>query len=146
MRVGADHLDLLALAQFAVDDAHQHDDAEIGVVPAVDQQRLQRRGLVALGRRQALDDGLQHEIDADAGLGRDRHGVGRVEADHVLDLLLDAVGLGGRQIDLVEDRHDFVAGVERVIDVGERLRLDALRLASTTSSEPSQAASDRDTS
>ena len=39
---------------------------------------------------------------------------------------LDAVGLGGRQVDLVEDRHDLVAGVERVVDVGERLRLDAL--------------------
>ena len=42
-RVGAHHADALALLQRAVDDAHQHDDAEIGVVPAVDQQRLQRR-------------------------------------------------------------------------------------------------------
>jgi hypothetical protein len=38
--VGAHHADGLALLQHAVDDAHQHDDAEIGVVPAVDQQRL----------------------------------------------------------------------------------------------------------
>ena len=41
--VGRHHADLLALLQFAVDDAHQHDDAEIGVVPGIDQQRLQRR-------------------------------------------------------------------------------------------------------
>ena len=41
-RVGAHHADALALLQRAVDDAHQHDDAEIEVVPAVDQQRLQR--------------------------------------------------------------------------------------------------------
>ena len=53
-------------------------------------------------------------------------GVGGVEADHVLDLLLDALGLGGGQVDLVEDRHDLVVGVERLVDVGERLRLDAL--------------------
>ena len=53
-------LDLLALLEHAVDDAHQHDDAEIGVIPAVDQQRLERRRAVALGRRQALDDRLQH--------------------------------------------------------------------------------------
>ena len=126
MRVGAHHADAHALLERAVDDAHQHDDAEIGVVPAVDQQRLQRRRLVALGRRQARDDRLQHEIDVEAGLGRDRHRLGGVEADDVLDLLLDALRLGGGQVDLVEHRHDLVAGVERVIDVGERLRLDAL--------------------
>ena len=34
--------------------------------------------------------------------------------------------VGGGQIDLVEDRDDLVVGVERVIDVGEGLRLDAL--------------------
>ncbi len=38
----------------------------------------------------------------------------------------DALGLGGRQVDLVEHRHDLVAGVERLVHVGERLRLDAL--------------------
>ena len=124
--VGAHHADALALLHHAVDDAHQHDDAEIDVVPAVDQQRLQRRVAVALRRRQARDDGFQHVGDAEAGLGRDHHRVGGVDADHVLDLLLDLVGLGGGQVDLVEDRHDLVIGVERLIDVGERLRLDAL--------------------
>ena len=52
--------------------------------------------------------------------------VAGVDADHVLDLLLDALGLGGGQVDLVEDRDDLVVGVDRLIDVGERLRLDAL--------------------
>ena len=50
----------------------------------------------------------------------------RVEADHVLDLLLDPLRLGGRQVDLVEHRDDLVAGVERLVDVGEGLRLDPL--------------------
>ena len=49
-----------------------------------------------------------------------------VETDHVLDLLLDRFRLRRRQIDLVEHRHDLVAGVDGVVDVGERLRLDAL--------------------
>ena len=40
--VGAHHADALALLHHAVDDAHQHHDAEIDVVPAIDQQRLQR--------------------------------------------------------------------------------------------------------
>ena len=49
-----------------------------------------------------------------------------VEADHVLDLLLHALRLGGGQVDLVEDRHDLVVVVDRLVDVGEGLRLDAL--------------------
>ena len=48
------HADLLAHLQHAVEHPHQHHHAEVGVVPGVDQQRLQRRGLVALGRRQAV--------------------------------------------------------------------------------------------
>ena len=39
---------------------------------------------------------------------------------------LDLVGFGGRQVDLVQHRHDLVVVVERLIDIGERLRLDAL--------------------
>ena len=63
MRVGAHHADAHALLDHAVDHPHQHDDAEIGVVPAVDQESLQRRRLVALRRRQTMDDRLQHEVD-----------------------------------------------------------------------------------
>ena len=39
---------------------------------------------------------------------------------------LTFLGLGRRQVDLVEDRHDLVIVVERLVDVGQRLRLDAL--------------------
>ena len=52
---------------------------------------------------------------------------GRVEADDLLDLGLDLLGLGGGQVDLVDDRHDLMVMLDRLIDVGERLRLDALR-------------------
>ena len=125
-RIGADHLDALALFQRAVEDTYKHDDAEIGVVPAVDEERLQRRVDVALRRRQARDDGFEHVGNAEAGLGRNLDGVRGIEADHFLDLLLHPIGLGGGQVDLVQDRHDLVVGVERVIDVRERLRFDAL--------------------
>ena len=125
--VRAHHGDLGAGLERAVDDPHQHDDAEIGVVPAVDEERLQGRRGVALRGRQAMDDRLEHGLDVEPGLCRDRHRLRGVDADHLLDLLLDALGLGRRQVDLVQDRHDLVAGVDRVVDVGERLRLDALR-------------------
>ena len=95
-RAGAHHADALALFQRAIDDAQQHDDAEIGVVPAVDQQRLERRRGVALGRRQARDDRFQHLRHVESGLGRDQDRVGGIEADHVLDLLLYLFSLGRR--------------------------------------------------
>ena len=49
-----------------------------------------------------------------------------VDADHLLDLLADALGLGGRQVDLVQHDDDLVVVVDRLVDVGQRLRLDAL--------------------
>ena len=73
-----------------------------------------------------MDDGFQHLLDVEAGFGGDRNRLRRVDADHVLDLLADALRLGGRQIDLVEDRHDLEIGVDRLIDVGEGLRFHAL--------------------
>ena len=127
MRVGGHHADRLVAAQRAVDDPHQHDDAEIGIIPAIDQQGFQRRVLVAFGGWQAGDDGFQHQVDIQPGLGRNRHGIGRVEPDHILDLLLDPVRLGGGQVDFVEHWHNLVPGIQRVVDIGESLRLDALR-------------------
>ena len=112
--------------QHAVLDPHQDDDAEIGVVPAVDQQRLERRLGVARRRRQAGHQRFEHLVDVEPGLGRDQQRVRGVEPDHILDLLLDPVGLGGRQVDLVEHRHDLVPGLDRLIDIGEGLRLDPL--------------------
>ena len=120
------HADFLAALQAAVLHPHQDHHAEILVVPAIDQQRLQRRRGVARRRRQAVHQRLQHALDVQAGLGADLHRVGGVQADHVLDLLLHPFRLGGRQVDLVEDRHDLVVGLDRLVDVGQRLRLHAL--------------------
>ena len=125
-RAGAHHADAHALLQDAVDDTHEHDHAEIGIVPGIDQQRLQRRRAVAFRRRQARDDRFEHVRHAEAGLGGDHDGIGSVEPDDVLDLLLDLLRLGRRQVDLIEDRDDLVIVVERLVDVGERLRLDPL--------------------
>jgi hypothetical protein len=119
-------VDLLTLFQLAIDDAHQHHHAQIGVVIGIDQQRLQRRVQSALGRRQAVHHRFQHQVDIQTGLGRNRHRVAGVQPDDILDLLLDPVGLGGGQIDLVEDRHDLQPRIDRLIDIGQGLGLDAL--------------------
>ena len=51
----------------------------------------------------------------------------RVEADDLLDLLPHPLGVRGGEVDLVDDGHDLVVVLDRLVDVGERLRLDALR-------------------
>ncbi len=43
-----------------------------------------------------------------------------------VDLVADAVGLGAREVDLVEHRHELETGVDGEVGVGERLGLDAL--------------------
>ncbi len=125
-RAGRHHADLHPGLEHAVLHPHQDDDAEIGVVPAVDQQGLERGVCLARGRRQARDQGLQHIGDAEAGLGRDQQGIRGVEADHILDLLAHLLGLGRGQVDLVEDRDDLVVVLDGLIDIGQGLGLDPL--------------------
>ncbi len=120
-------LDLQALFQDPVDHPHQDHHAEVGIVPAVDQHRLQGRGAVAGGGRDLLDDRLERFLDADARLGAGEHGFGCVDADDVLDLVAHLLGLGGGEVDLVDDGDDLVVVLDRLVHVGERLRLDPLR-------------------
>ena len=123
---GGHHADLRARREPAVHDAHQNHHAEIGVVPAIHQQRRERRVLIALGRGQAGDERIQHGLDAQPGLGGDLHRARRVDADDVLDLLLHPLRLGRGEVHLVEQRDDLVVVVHRLIGVGESLGLHAL--------------------
>ena len=62
-----------------------------------------------------------------AGLGRDAHDVLGGDAEDGLDLHRVAVGIGRRQVDLVQDGDDLEVVLEREVAVGQGLRLDALR-------------------
>ena len=106
--------------------AHQDYHAEIGVVPAIDQQGRERRVGVACGRRQAGDERVEHGLDALPGLGGDLQRARRVDADDVLDLLPHALWLGGGEVHLVEHGNDLMVVVHRLIGVGKRLCLHAL--------------------
>ena len=118
---------LLALADRAIDHAHQNDDAQIRIVPAIHQQRLQRLVRLALGRGKARDDGFQNIVDPEARFGRNQHRVRSIQPDHVLDLLFNTIGLGGGKINLVQNRHDFMIVIESLINIRQSLRLDPLR-------------------
>ena len=118
--------DLLALAQAAVQDARQNDHAAVGIEPGIEDQRAQGGIRVALWRRDQVHDGLEHVVDAGALLGAHQQRVARVEPDNLLDLLANALGLRGGQIDFVDYGDDFQVVVQRQVGIGERLRLHAL--------------------
>ncbi len=80
-----------------------------------------------LRRGDVADDGFQNLGHADPRLRRSEHGVVRVEADDVLDLLDGLLGFGARQVDLVEDGDEFEVVGDGEVGVRQRLRLDALR-------------------
>ncbi len=119
--------DLRSGFQGPVDNPHDNHDAAIGVVPRVEDQRLQRRLLVARRRRQPVDHRLQHIGDADAFFRAGQDGMRAVESDDLFDLPARFFGLRAGQVDLVNHRNDLEVVLNREIGVGQRLRFDALR-------------------
>ena len=111
----------------AVHDADEVHHPAVGVVVAVEDQGLQRGVGIALGRRDALDDLLQHLIAVLAGLGTHVHGVGRVhQADDRVDLLQHPDRIRTGQVRLVQDREDLQAVLQGQVGVGQGLGLHAL--------------------
>ena len=102
------------------------DDALVGVVVAVEDEALDGLRRVALGRRDPGDDRLEDLGDAGAVLGRGEDDLLARDGQHVLELVHDRLGVGRRQVDLVEDRDEREVLAQRQVDVGERLGLDAL--------------------
>ena len=119
-------LDAVALCQAPVYYTHQHDHAYISVVPAVNDHGTQRAQGIPLGWRNLGNHGFENLVDAHAGLGAAGDGIGRINADHVLDFLLGVFRISLRQIHLVEYWHDGHAQVQRGVAVGNGLRLHAL--------------------
>ena len=69
----------------------------------------------------------------------------RIKADDRLDLFLDPFRLGRRQIDLVQYRNDLKVVLDRKVSIASVCASTPCD-ASTTSSAPSHADSDRETS
>ena len=119
--------DLHALAQAAVDDAGEHDDAAIGIKPRIEDQRLQWRVDQSLRRGQAFDDCFKDALDVQAGLRAHSDGVGSIEADSAFNHLLRARDVSARQINLVDDGDDLETVVDGEEGIGQGLGFDALR-------------------
>ena len=126
-RTRGHHLEALALEQTAIDHAHQHYDAYIGVKPAVNDHRAQRAARAAFGRWHLGHHGFEDLVNTHAGLGRARDRVRGVDADDVFNLQTGVVRVCVGKIHLVEHGQHFDAQLQRRIAVGHRLRLYALR-------------------
>ena len=93
---------------------------------AVEDQALDGLGRIALGRRDAGDDGLEDLRHARPVLGAREDDLLARDRQHVLQLVHDRLGVRRREVDLVEDRDEREALAHGEVDVGERLGLDAL--------------------
>ncbi len=117
----------LAGTQGPLHHPHQQHRTSIGIVLGVEDQGLERRRWIAFGRRQPLDDRFEDVLDALPGFCRAQHRLVRVETEVLLDLLLDPLDIGRRQIDLVDHRHHLEVVLEGEVKIGHGLRLDTLR-------------------
>ena len=115
------------LADHAVHNAHENDNAAVGVVLAVEDERLEGRCGVALRGGDVLYDILRHGLDVDAVFRGDLRRVHRRDTDDILDLGFGALRVGGGQVDLIDDGQDFQIVFQREICVCKRLRLHTLR-------------------
>ena len=66
-------------------------------------------------------------MGADPLFGTGQNGIMGIDTDDILDLLLDPLRIGGRQIDLVQHRKNLKVDIQGEIDVGQCLGLDPLR-------------------
>ena len=118
--------DLVTLLDPAMANADQRDNTEIVVEPGVDDQSLQRRIDFAGWRRNDRNQTLKHIVYAHAAFGAASHCVGRIDADDMFDFVLDLIGVGLRQVHLIQHWHNFQALLNSRVTVGYRLRFYAL--------------------
>ena len=110
---GAHQPDGHAGAQGALHHTKIDDDAPVAIVDAIEDEGLQRGFRIALGGGNIGDDALQHLVDIDTVFGGDAGGIHGGDADDILDLVADPLGIGGRQVNLIDDGEDLQTVIHR---------------------------------
>ena len=121
------HPDLGPRQDLAVDHPHVGDDAAVGVVMRIEDQGAQRLRRIAVRRRYAVDDGLENLVRPHPQLGRGEDDLIPRDPGYVGDLFGHHLRLSRVEVDLVDDRDDREPRLDRLVQVGKRLRLDPLR-------------------
>ena len=123
---GRHDADLGSQSQRTIHDAHQGNDAHVVVEPRIDDERLQRAVGITLWRRDTLHQLFEQFLNAQSRLGaHQRRIVGR-DTDNFFDFVNDLGHIGGRQIDLIDDRQHLESLLQGRIAVGHALGFDAL--------------------
>ncbi len=125
-RAGLHEQKLRTRGQTTVHHPYRADDAAVLVVLAVEDQGLQRSIGIALRCRDPLADRVEQPVDAFASLGGDPQDVFGGDTENRLDLHRVPVGVGGRQVDLVERGDDIEVVLHGEVAVGQCLGLDSL--------------------
>ena len=88
---------------------------------------MQRRIFIAGRRRDFGNDFFQNIFHTNAAFSRTLHRTNGINADDVFNFLLHALGFCGRQVNFVQNRHNFHTQINRGIAVRHGLRFHALR-------------------
>ena len=121
------HDDLIALANAAIDDAHEGDDTAIWVEIGVEDKGPERCVSVALGSRNVVHDGFKKVVNTHPRFRRAENCVFSWDGQTVFDFRFDALRFGGGKIDFVDERDDLEVSVHRHHGISNGLSLDALR-------------------
>ena len=123
---GLHHLDFHAGADGAFHHADVVDDAAVGIVDGVKDERLERVARVALGGGNLVHDLVKHLVHVEARLRGNARNLFGVVAQKVAHEFGNVVGLCARQVHLVQHRDDGQVVFDGEVEVRQRLRLDAL--------------------
>src|SRR5699024_3612709 len=126
LRTGGHHLVLLTVVQATVHHADVGHHTAVGVVHRVEDQRAGRSIRVAHRVRHEFADPVQQLRHALARLARDAQDLIRLAADDVGQLLGVLIRVGGREVDLVQDRNDLQVLIHREVKVRQSLGLNTL--------------------
>ena len=88
---------------------------------------MQRRIFITGWRRDFGNDFFQNIFHTNAAFSRTLYRTNGINTDDVFNFLLHALGFCGRQVNFVQNRHDFHAQINRGIAVRHGLRFHALR-------------------
>ena len=107
------HQLILSRGERPVHDAHEHDDADVVVEPAVDDESLWATQGSLMGGGTSLTTRSRMSSIPMAGFNELLNRIGRVDHDHVLDLFRGAFRVGGAEVHLVQNQDDLHAQVDR---------------------------------
>ena len=126
-RLGAHKAHFVFQLDGAVFHTNQHNYADVVVKPRIDNNRLQRRIFITGWRRDFGNDFFQNIFHTNAAFSGTLHRTNGINADDVFNFLLHALGFCGRQVDFIQNRHNFHTQINRGIAVRYGLRFYTLR-------------------